>query len=152
VLANLVHFLIGLGILVVFFLSFGVPLTLCLLGLPLSVAILFLFTTGLTFLLAGLTVNFRDIQQLLASVLLIWFFMSPILYRPELLGKLPWFALALFYLNPMAHIILVFQDLVIFGTLPDRWNVLIAVLWAVVVFWGGWRLFSRMRDALSEGI
>ncbi|HEY6679000.1 MAG TPA: ABC transporter permease, partial [Actinomycetota bacterium] len=47
---------------------------------PLAFATLLVFTLALTFWLAALNVRYRDIQHLLNIALLVWFWMTPIVY------------------------------------------------------------------------
>ena len=51
-----------------------------LLWLPLVVLVQFLFTLGLGLFLAALTVHYRDVKDLLANILTLWFFGSPVIY------------------------------------------------------------------------
>ena len=47
---------------------------------PVVVLVQLVFTTGLALILAALTVHFRDIRDILANVLMLWFFATPIIY------------------------------------------------------------------------
>ena len=47
---------------------------------PLSFAALVVFTTALTFWVSALNVRYRDIQHLIGLALLVWFWMTPIVY------------------------------------------------------------------------
>jgi len=82
VLANMVHFLLALPILILALVLFvAVPPSLTeLLWFPAVVAVQLLLTLALGLMLAALTVHFRDIRDLLANVLTLWFFATPILY------------------------------------------------------------------------
>jgi len=50
--------------------------------LPALVAALYAFTLGLALVVAVLHAYFRDVGPILSAVLLPWFFLSPIFYRP----------------------------------------------------------------------
>ena len=41
------------------------------------------FTLGVTFVVSALNVRFRDLQHIVANVLTLWFFVTPVLYIPE---------------------------------------------------------------------
>src|SRR5438094_47279 len=65
ILANMVHFFLGLLILVGFLIYYKHPPDAAdLLWFPVTVAVQLMFTTGLALLLAALTVHFRDIRDL----------------------------------------------------------------------------------------
>jgi len=83
---------------------------------PLAFATLLVFTLALTFWLAALNVRYRDIQHLLNVALLVWFWMTPIVYsafqveevlaRRKILGVSLW---GLYQANPLASIAMGFQ-------------------------------------------
>ncbi|HSL68472.1 MAG TPA: ABC transporter permease [Actinomycetota bacterium] len=83
---------------------------------PLAFATLLVFTLALTFWLAALNVRYRDIQHLLNVALLVWFWMTPIVYSAfqvqevlagrKILGVSLW---GLYQANPLASIAMGFQ-------------------------------------------
>jgi len=152
VLANLVHFGIGFVLLLVFLLVGGIFPTVTWVLLPFLVAIQCIFTVGLTVLAAGLTVFFRDIQQLLGNVLLIWFFLSPVIYTPEMIARIPPAAKVLWNINPMMPLIRAYQDVLFYGVWPPVEGLAYVVAIALGMLLVGLRAFERMRDHLAEGI
>ena len=112
VLSNLVNFLLSLPVLFLFVVLFGVPLTPCLLFLPLIVLVQVAFATGVALVLSTLNVFYRDTVVIMEVVMQAWFFLTPIFYPAELLPewKTLW-GVALpvrrltYILNPMASII-----------------------------------------------
>src|SRR3954468_8416524 len=80
-LANLVHFLFGLPILVLFLVYYRAPITFAeLVWFPVIVLVQLILTIGLGLLVSALTVHFRDIRDILANLLQLWFFATPIIY------------------------------------------------------------------------
>ena len=139
---------------------------------PLAFATLLVFTLALTFWLAALNVRYRDIQHLLNIALLVWFWMTPIVYsgfvvKDELAGRkiLGVSLWGLYLANPMAPIVLGFQR-ALYGVvrpvvgerpvLPDvslAWlaGVLAIVLAASVVFLlYTWRRFFELSGDFAE--
>src|SRR5207247_3018148 len=81
VLANMIHFLLGLPILAAFLIWYRAPLTAGeLLWFPIIVFVQLEFTIALALVLSALTVHFRDIRDILANLLTLWFFATPIIY------------------------------------------------------------------------
>src|SRR6476659_1052659 len=75
VLANMVHFFLGLPILIAFLFYYRRwPDGLDLFWFPVTVIVQLIFTTGLALVLSALTVHFRDIRDILSNVLTLWFF------------------------------------------------------------------------------
>src|SRR4029079_1415272 len=82
VLANMVHFLLPLPLVITLIAVFHRPPDFPgLLALPLVVLVQLILTTGFALALAALTVHFRDIRDILSNLLLLWFFATPIVYQ-----------------------------------------------------------------------
>src|SRR5262249_25030532 len=125
VLANMVHFFFGLTILVVFLLVYRhYPSPSDLLWFPVAIVVQLIFATALALLLPALAVHFRDIRDILANVLTLWFFATPIIY--------PWFQPnvqkyhALFNANPFTHLAIAYQEILFFGRI-GHWRWLLAL-------------------------
>ncbi len=107
-----------------------------------------LLTTGLGYLMAGLTVFLRDIPQTLGVVLNLWFYMTPIVYPASVIPKE--FRDWVFWLNPLAAIAEVYRDLVLVGEVKHwgEWGV--ASLISIVVFWIGVAFYRRLKPAFAD--
>jgi len=157
VLAQGVHFLLALPVLGLALAlgaagAFGpaVALTPALLQVPLLIVLEGLFLLGAGYFLAGLTVHFRDVKDLLGTALTLWFFGTPVLYAlpdipsPGLRGLLAW--------NPAAPLFAAWHDALFFG----RW--IGGADWARVVgiaaatFVIGFVFFGRLRDSYPEAV
>jgi ABC-type polysaccharide/polyol phosphate export permease len=149
VLANLVHFVFGLPI-VLLFLALEGRLGPTLLLLPLPVLAQLLLTLGVALFVSALTVHFRDIQNILGHVLHLLFFGTPILYYyadPHFLALKP-----VLRWNPMTHIVFSYQQILFHGRF-DHWRgLLLAGLAAALVFAAGALFFDRLRDTLAEEV
>jgi len=151
VLANLAHFCFGLPILAVFLLVYRVPLDpVNLLWLPVIVAVQLVLTTGLALLVAALTVHFRDLRDLLANLLTLWFFATPIIYPLEMA---PARLRSVLVLNPFTMLATSYQD-VLFRPEPfAAWPGLLALgAVSIVVFAFGYWVFDRLRDTFAEEV
>src|SRR4029078_8228100 len=120
VLANMVHFFLGLVILVAFLILYRhSPDAWDLFLFPIAVAVQLVFTCALALLLAALTVHFRDIRDILANVLTLWFFATPIIY--------PWFQPNvqsfrwMFNWNPYTHLAVSYQEILFFHGPLGHW-------------------------------
>ena len=81
VTANMVHFFLALPILVFFLIWFRAPLTAGELAwFPVVVLVQYIFTLGCALILSALTVHFRHINDILANLLTLCFFATPIFY------------------------------------------------------------------------
>jgi lipopolysaccharide transport system permease protein len=153
VLSNLIHFSLGLPILLLFLIVFGKGLTLYALLLPVVILIQMVFSLGFGLLISSLTVHFRDIKDLLANLLTLWFFSSPIIYSMsfEPLQKSP-FLRTLLDLNPMTHIIEGYHYCLFYGSLFHWKRLGLTLLVSLVVFFIGYAVFDRLRDSFPEEV
>ena len=147
VAANMVHFLLGLPILLLF-LAWNGHLSPSALLLPLPMLVQLVFTLGVALFVSALTVHFRDIQSILTHLLHVWFFATPVLYVMPEAGRLR----GVLRFNPMAHVLASYQDLLFFGNARPRRGLLLAGVAAVLVFAAGAWLFDRLRDTLAEEV
>ena len=84
---------------------------------------------SLGLILGVLNVFFRDVGQAFGIFLQFWFWLTPIIYVPELIPQKFQFIL---YLNPMSPIIAAYQDIFVSGRMPD-WSALLTPLCVTVV-------------------
>lgn len=82
--------------------------------LPLALLVLVVFATALGLVLAATNVYLRDVQYLLEVGLLLWFWMTPIVYdwtkvKDKLAGGSLHWVYEVYLANPMADVVLAFQ-------------------------------------------
>jgi ABC-type polysaccharide/polyol phosphate export permease len=149
VLANMVHFFLGLPILIGFLVYYQRwPDAWDLLWFPVTVLVQLVFTAGLALILSALTVHFRDIRDILSNVLTLWFFSTPIIYW---IKEAPGFSKQILDLNPMTHLVVSYQEIFFFIGPIGHWKWLLATgAAAVLLFLAGYWLFDRLRDSFAE--
>jgi ABC-type polysaccharide/polyol phosphate export permease len=152
VLANMVHFFLGLLILFAFLVGYRHwPDPADLVWFPLAVAVQLVFTAGLALICAALTVHFRDIRDLLTTVLMLWFFATPIIYSWRQPGVQRF--KVLFDLNPLTHLAISYQEILFFNGPVGHWKWLVALgVGSIAVFLAGYWLFDRLRDSFAEAV
>jgi lipopolysaccharide transport system permease protein len=151
VLANMVHFLLGLVILAVFMAGFAhAPNVAALPWFPVVVLVQLVFTIGLSLVLSSLAVHFRDIRDLVANVLTLWFFATPIIYPYFMpgVGRFLW----LFRLNPFYHLAVSYQEILFFDHFGHARSLLVLGAASIVLFLAGFWLFDRLRDSFAEAV
>lgn len=104
--------------------------------LPLAIVVLFVFTLGLSLLVAVMTVYFRDIEYLLTVLLQLLYFATPILYP---VSAMPEKYRIYFAMNPLYSQVRVFQQIMYYGVWPSAtdWGVMIGVALAAFVAGAG---------------
>jgi lipopolysaccharide transport system permease protein len=151
VLTNMVHFGLGLVILAGFMIGFHhYPNPAALPWFPVVVAVQLVFTLGLALALSALSVHFRDIRDLLANLLTLWFFATPIIY-PYFVPTVERF-LWLFRLNPFYHLAVSYQEILFFDRFGHARSLMLLGVLSIGVFLAGYWLFDRLRDSFAEAV
>ena len=136
---------IGFGVLLVYLAMQGY-LSWLWLWLPLVFFLQFLFTIGLVAILSALCVFLRDLQQLVALLVLIWFFLTPIIYPISYIdGSIQ----HLFMLNPMHSFVNLYREIILLGELPLANLQVILPVSLLSYLFGGW-LFVRVKHAFGD--
>ena len=167
----IVDFVLQSTVLLAFILATGHGFGLATLYLyPLAIVTLLAFTTAVVFWASALNVRYRDVQHLLNLGLLVWFWMTPIVYQgalvqsslvdKEIAGLSLW---NLYVANPLTAIVLGFQR-ALYGdpvqggeqVLPAvslTWNVsILAVMLvaSIALLYATWRTFFRLSGDFAE--
>jgi ABC-2 type transport system permease protein len=174
---TMVDFVLQSAVLLLFMIATGYGFHLQVIWMyPLAVATLLVFTLAATLWVAGLNVRYRDVQHLLNLGLLVWFWLTPIVYQGALVqryltGKSEalW---NLFLLNPLATIVFGFQRALYakVSFLPDgdlrtaefvlpdvslRWMggmLLLVLACSLLLLSYTWRLFFRLSGDFAEDL
>jgi lipopolysaccharide transport system permease protein len=120
-------------------------------SLPMIVPLI-AFTAGLSLVVACVNVVFRDVEHLVAALLLPWFFLTPIFYTFETLPGIqgnPWVGRFLYYANPIVPLLETIRDPLFFGEWPRGTDVLYAVVAALLSLALGAFVFRRTDDQLA---
>jgi len=176
VLANGVHYLLGLPVYLAFWLIFKPDgLSVHLLWLPLVIFTQLILSLGLGLILAALTVHFRDIRDILANTLTLWFFLTPIIYSQQFLWEqaeqkqadyqaaleaggeasyqwVPEAVARLLDFNPMSHIMEGYHKAIFEGALIPWKRLPVTLLVAFGILIVGYWLFDRLRDSFPEEV
>jgi lipopolysaccharide transport system permease protein len=145
--ASMMNYVFSLPILLVALLTFRVPFGWSLLALPLVMAVQFLFSLGIVFLLGTFNVFFRDLRYIIQNLLIALFFLTPIMYD---LNTIPTQYRFLLKLNPMEHIINDYRSIFYYNTWPDWRDTWIVLVISLVVIVLGAFAFDTHRENLAE--
>jgi lipopolysaccharide transport system permease protein len=154
VLSHLVHFLAALPILLAAILGFAAlgkfQLTWTLLLAPVLMLLQTLFVAGIAMIVSSASVLFRDLRDIVANLLQIGFFVTPILYLIDHINSRA--LRAMLRVNPMTPFVVSYQDVLFFGRLPNVSDAVLMVVYAAVSLYLGFLVFERLRDTLAEAI
>jgi ABC-type polysaccharide/polyol phosphate export permease len=147
--SNLVHHLIGLGILLAVLIIFY-AVHLSLIWIPLYMLMLLMLAQGLGWIVAGLQVFVRDTIQGLQILLLPWFYLTPVLYSVDLYNRFPKAIQVLAALNPMALIVTGYRNSLLNLAQPGFARIAGAFVASLAVFIAGAILFRQAKPAFPD--
>jgi ABC-2 type transport system permease protein/lipopolysaccharide transport system permease protein len=111
---------------------------------PLGLFVMAINGLWLAILFGLLGARFRDIPQTVATVVQVAFFLTPVMWRIEMLGENRWIA----EFNPLYHLLEVIRAPLL-GTHPSALSWEIVILITVVGFLATLTLFSRFRGRIA---
>jgi homopolymeric O-antigen transport system permease protein len=118
-----------------------------LLLLPPLIVLHVLALIGTAWFLSLVTVVARDVQYVIAVLILVLLVASPIAYTTRMLqGNIR----LIFYLNPLAWFVLAYQKILVLGQSPSavHWAGLVAV--SLLLFFGGSRFFAWAKGVAMD--
>jgi teichoic acid transport system permease protein len=106
-----------------------------------------IFSMGLAAFFATLQIYFRDTSSFLPYFVRIWMYLSPVLWKPEMLSKFNPTLKTLVELNPTYSMLTGYSGLLQSGVIPPLWMWLTAAAWAFAAAAIGFLYFiSRERE------
>jgi ABC-type polysaccharide/polyol phosphate export permease len=148
VLAASVDFVVGLGLFVVVGPFLGARISPTWLLAPLIGVLILTLGVGVSLLLAGLNVYYRDFRHALPFMLQLWLFASPVAYPitviPDRL-RIPYATV-----NPAAGLLDAFQRSLAAGQLPDPALLGASAAGTLIVFLVGYRLFKTLEPNFAD--
>lgn len=156
VLANLVNFGFELIILFIFLSIIGIYFYI---QIPILILVIFietLFILGLSALFSLSNVYFRDTKHLISVFLLIWFWTCPIVYpftiiidKSSAIGS---WVVTLYKLNPMASIIMMYQEVLYKGKTPSLKILGIGLIFSVLFFLASLAIFKMKEEDIASEV
>ncbi|MDX1509768.1 MAG: ABC transporter permease [Nitriliruptorales bacterium] len=144
--AALTRFVLAVPLLVVVLaITVGMP-TMHVVAIPLVLAVQLLVIAGPAVLLGAAHVRYRDVGHLVGVVLVPLFYLTPVFYPPE---RVPDGLSVLVTINPMAHVITAYRDILIAGQWPDAGLGVVALVHAAILV-AALFMLERARTSLVD--
>jgi ABC-type polysaccharide/polyol phosphate export permease len=154
VASHLVHFILAIPVLLaavaLFWVMGRVVVMPVILLAPLLMLLQGIFVAGIALVVSSASVLFRDLRDLVANLLNLGFFLTPIIYLIDHIPSRPLRTILRF--NPMTPFVAAFQDIFFFARLPSMVDAVLMVLYAVTSILIGFWVFDRLRDTLAEAL
>ena len=145
-LSSLMSHLLAIGLVIAGALIFLGHISLILVLLPVLWLLVGLFAIGIGWIAAALQVYLRDTTQVLAVILTLWFWATPI-FLPE--DKFPHWALLALKANPLTYIVRAYREILLGHTLSLK-DLGSTAMFAVAAFVGGGLIFRYMKRGFAD--
>jgi len=154
VLSHLVHFVLAIPILLgaigLYALVGQFEFNVTILLVPVLMLLQTMFVAGIAMTVSSASVLFRDLRDIVANLMQLGFFVTPIIY---LIDNIQSRALrAILRVNPMTPFVVAYQDIFFFGRFPSISDSVLIVAYAFGSLTLGFFVFDRLRDTLAEAI
>jgi lipopolysaccharide transport system permease protein len=147
VLANLVDFAAAFGVLLLLMLWYGIAPTATVWLTPLFLLLAVLTALGAGLALAALYARFRDVRYALQFMVMLWMFVSPVLYPSTMIPeRWRW----LYGLNPIAGVLEGFRWTVIGTAQPSASLLIMSALVAAGALVGGLLYFQHIEATIAD--
>ena len=111
--------------------------------LPYIFIMLFLFVTGIGFILSAVSVFLRDMLYIYGIILTIWQYFTPIFWNMSLL---PESYQSFFKLNPLYQFLNSFREIILYSSMPSWINLGLCTLFGLGFFLIGSLVFRKSQD------
>ena len=105
------------------------------------------FTLGLGLLLATANIYFQDTNHWVNAVLLMWMFVTPVFYPA---ASYPEKYVLLLQLNPLAHLVGIYRELILNQSFPHPNSLLIFGVVAVLLLFVGHSVFHHHHKKFAD--
>lgn len=148
-IAKIIDFFFALSILIIYMIWYRLPVNFNILWVIPIFLIQLIFTYGLSLFLAAANLLYRDIQYLLNLLLILWMYLTPIIYPADIVPDHYRF---LFQLNPMAVIINAYRQTILGGGLPNLYSLSVALLLSLLMLLLGLSYFKSREKIFADNI
>ncbi|RKH08506.1 ABC transporter permease [Corallococcus praedator] len=150
VVTNLCNYVLSLPLMIGLGLILGYVPTWHIIAFPVVLLTQLSMTVALVYIVSALNVTFRDLQQIIANLLTMWFFVTPVFYRVDTLPDAAQGPLVL--LNPMAVMVTSYQSIFYEHRLPNPGPLLMWMGVSLALLWVAAGIFERRREDFAEFI
>ena len=145
----LVNFLISCLIIVLFCLGSGLGISFQILWLPLIAIIQYVMLLGFTFILSAIEMYMRDIEHIVNFILSMAFYVTPILYTPDIFPEnLAW----VLKVNPMAYLVNAYRSIFFYQKMPDLMGIGVVSIFSIFLFMIGYLIFEKLQKGFAEEV
>ena len=104
---------------------------------------------GFTFILSSIEMYMRDIEHIVNFILSMAFYVTPILYTPDIFPeKLAW----VLKVNPMAYLVNAYRSIFFYQKMPDLMGIGVVSIFSIFLFMIGYLIFEKLQKGFAEEV
>lgn len=150
VLQDMLHFVLSIPVIVLFLLLFHrTPSWSWLYAMPLLLVLHLALTYGIVLIVSSTNLFFRDMEKLTNIFTLYLFYFTPVLYSVEMVAKRNPDLVYMFYLNPLAPLMISWRNLLLDGIVDPKYLVL-SFFHAVAALLVGLVIYRKLSWRFAE--
>lgn len=115
--------------------------------LPIVMLSEYILAMGMTFIISGLTVYFKDLEYILTIFSMLWMYLTPVVYG---ISSIPEQYMFLFNINPMTPIIVAYREILYYKSIPDIGTILHVLAVGVGILAIGCIVFPISKRRFAE--
>ena len=143
------NFLIRIPLLLAIYLWVDFTPDIKIIFMPFILLPLFFLIIGFGFILSLLNAVMRDIRRVLGIIINLGMFATPVIYPPPQ----DWpFSFLINIVNPVSSFITAARDLATSGNLSNPYSYLLSLIFSLLIFFTGWRLFHLTEPKIAERV
>ena len=147
ILAKVIDYFLAASVFVLMMVYYQLPVTWNVLWFVPIFVIQMLFTYGLSLIMSAFNLFYRDIQYVMGLVLMLWMYLTPVIYPVELFpAEYRW----IFQLNPLAVIINAYRQVILGGGTPNFVSLSIALGLSLALLYLGFKLFKKLEGLFAD--
>lgn len=148
--SGLVNFLISCVIIFIFLIFSGIGFSIQILWLPFIILIQYLLQLGIIFITSSIDVYIRDLEYIIAFLISLLFYATPILYSADLfVGTKFEFIMKI---NPMASIIESYRAILYNQITPNIMMLIITLIESIILVIIGYMIYKKLSKGFAEEI
>lgn len=147
VTSNLLNFVISSVIVIAALLISGIGIGQSIIVFPLVLLIQYILSLAISLLLSSVTVYIRDLEYFINVLMMLWFYVTPVLYSIDMI---PDKFKNILMLNPMTLIITSYREILYYKRIPDLGPLLILGGICIVLLIIGYLIFNKCEKKFAE--
>lgn len=149
VVAKIIDLLLASLVFISLILIYRQSLTITVLWVPVIFLAQLIFTLGLSLAFSAFNLFYRDIQYLLRLILMLWMYVTPVIYPVDIVPARFRFVFAL---NPMSVLINAYREAVLAKGTPNLPHLGLAYLVGFITLFIGYKIFKKLEGVFADVI